>query len=187
MPFGELLPALESGKVDLVISGMTATLPRNMRAAFVAPYHVTGKSILARTETLAALGTEELGQTELKVAALAGSTSGGGVSTGEPVTAASCRTPSTSGSVFRTKALSGGPETASGTRTGDRSRPRSTADGLDFPAAIPAASAPTPGPRRSACTMRTVSYLIWRNTWVKSSWLISGPLGAAPVCGRLPR
>ncbi len=75
MPFGELLPALEGGKVDLVISGMTATLPRNMRAAFVAPYHVTGKSILARTETLAALGTEELGETELKVAALAGSTS----------------------------------------------------------------------------------------------------------------
>ena len=75
MPFGELLPSLESGKVDLVMSGMTATLPRNMRAAFVAPYHVTGKSILARTETLAALGTEELGETELKVAALAGSTS----------------------------------------------------------------------------------------------------------------
>ncbi len=75
MPFGELLPALEGGKVDLVISGMTATLPRNMRAAFVGPYHVTGKSILARTETLAALGTEELGETELKVAALAGSTS----------------------------------------------------------------------------------------------------------------
>ena len=75
MPFGELLPSLESGKVDLVMSGMTATLPRNMRAAFVAPYHVTGKSILARTETLAALGTEELGETELKVAALSGSTS----------------------------------------------------------------------------------------------------------------
>ncbi len=75
MPFGQLLPALESGKVDLVISGMTATLPRNMRAAFVAPYHVTGKSILARSETLAALGRDELGRTDMKVAALAGSTS----------------------------------------------------------------------------------------------------------------
>ena len=75
MPFGELLPALEAGKVDLVMSGMTATLQRNMRAAFVAPYHVTGKSILARTETLAALGQEELGATQLKVAALKGSTS----------------------------------------------------------------------------------------------------------------
>ena len=75
MPFGELLDALESGKVDLVMSGMTATLPRNMRAAFVAPYHVTGKSLLARSETVAALGTEELSQADIKVAALAGSTS----------------------------------------------------------------------------------------------------------------
>lgn len=75
MPFGQLLPALESGKVDLVISGMTATLQRNMRAAFVAPYHITGKSILARSETIAALGTEELGATKRKVAALKGSTS----------------------------------------------------------------------------------------------------------------
>ncbi|MEM8767936.1 MAG: transporter substrate-binding domain-containing protein [Pseudomonadota bacterium] len=75
MPFGELLTSLENGKVDLVISGMTATLPRNMRAAFVGPYHVTGKSILARSETLASLGKEELGETQLKVAALAGSTS----------------------------------------------------------------------------------------------------------------
>lgn len=75
MPFGQLLPALESGKVDLVMSGMTATLPRNMRAAFVAPYHVTGKSILARSETIAALGKEEIGSTKRRIAALKGSTS----------------------------------------------------------------------------------------------------------------
>lgn len=75
MPFGKLLSSLEDGKVDLVMSGMTATLPRNMRAAFVAPYHITGKSILARSERIAELGTEELGQSDLKIAALAGSTS----------------------------------------------------------------------------------------------------------------
>jgi polar amino acid transport system substrate-binding protein len=75
MPFGQLLPALESGKIDLVMSGMTATLQRNMRAAFVAPYHITGKSILARSETVAALGSEDLSNTELKIAALKGSTS----------------------------------------------------------------------------------------------------------------
>jgi len=55
MPFGDLLSALEDGEVDLVISGMTATLQRNMRAAFVGPYHISGKSILARSETIAAL------------------------------------------------------------------------------------------------------------------------------------
>jgi polar amino acid transport system substrate-binding protein len=75
MPFNRLLPALESGKVDLVISGMTANLRRNMRAAFVAPYHITGKSILARSETIAALDTDELNRDNLKIAALKGSTS----------------------------------------------------------------------------------------------------------------
>lgn len=75
MPFAQLLPALESGKVDLVISGMTATLQRNMKAAFVGPYHITGKSILARSKTIAALGTDELGSTKRKIAALKGSTS----------------------------------------------------------------------------------------------------------------
>lgn len=75
MPFNELLPALESNKIDLVISGMTATLQRNMRAAFVGPYHITGKSILARSETIAALGSNELNRDNLRIAALRGSTS----------------------------------------------------------------------------------------------------------------
>jgi polar amino acid transport system substrate-binding protein len=75
MPFEELMPALESGKVDLVISGMTSTLQRNMRAAFVGPYHVSGKSILARTETVASIQADGLNSKTLKIAALAGSTS----------------------------------------------------------------------------------------------------------------
>ncbi|MCZ6620146.1 MAG: transporter substrate-binding domain-containing protein [Gammaproteobacteria bacterium] len=75
MPFGDLLMALEGGKIDLVISGMTATLQRNMRAAFVGPYHISGKSILARSETIAALQSEGLNKGSLKIAALKGSTS----------------------------------------------------------------------------------------------------------------
>jgi len=75
MPFSDLLSALEDGKVDLVISGMTATLQRNMRAAFVGPYHISGKSILARSETIAALQSEGLNKRSLKIAALKGSTS----------------------------------------------------------------------------------------------------------------
>ena len=75
MNFNELLPALEAGKVDLVISGMTATLQRNMRAAFVGPYHITGKSILTRSETIAALGSNDLNRDDLRIAALKGSTS----------------------------------------------------------------------------------------------------------------
>ncbi len=75
MPFGDLLSALEDAKVDLVISGMTATLQRNMRVAFVGPYHISGKSILARSETIAALQSEGLNKESLKIAALKGSTS----------------------------------------------------------------------------------------------------------------
>ena len=75
MPFSELLDSLESGKVDLIISGMTATLQRNMRAAFVGPYMLSGKSILARSETIAALKSEDMNREDLKIAALAGSTS----------------------------------------------------------------------------------------------------------------
>ena len=75
MPFGELLDALESGKIDLIISGMTATLQRNMRAAFIGPYMLSGKSILARSETIAALKSEDMNRENLRIAALAGSTS----------------------------------------------------------------------------------------------------------------
>jgi polar amino acid transport system substrate-binding protein len=46
-----------------------------MRAAFVGPYHITGKSILARSETIAALGSNELNKEDLRIAALKGSTS----------------------------------------------------------------------------------------------------------------
>jgi len=75
-PFGELMGAIESGEVDLVISGMTITPARNMRVAFVGPYLLSGKSILTRSSTLAKVDeTTDLDQADLKLAALAGSTS----------------------------------------------------------------------------------------------------------------
>jgi polar amino acid transport system substrate-binding protein len=43
MPFAELLPALEAGKVDMILSGMTITGERNRKAAFLGPYLVTGQ------------------------------------------------------------------------------------------------------------------------------------------------
>ena len=43
MPFAELLPALEAGKVDMVLSSMTITGKRNMRVAFVGPYFISAK------------------------------------------------------------------------------------------------------------------------------------------------
>ncbi|MBI5522308.1 MAG: transporter substrate-binding domain-containing protein [Desulfarculus sp.] len=51
LPFPELLPALEQGKLDLIISGMTMSAQRNTRCLFVGPYLVSGQSLLARAET----------------------------------------------------------------------------------------------------------------------------------------
>ena len=56
MPFANLLPALEAGQVDMILSGMTMTPERNMRFAFVGPYFVSGKSFLAKEATLARQG-----------------------------------------------------------------------------------------------------------------------------------
>jgi polar amino acid transport system substrate-binding protein len=76
MPFADLLPALEGGSVDLVISGMTITPERNARAAFVGPYFITGKSVLAKSNAIANMeDTDSLDDSERSYAALAGSTS----------------------------------------------------------------------------------------------------------------
>jgi polar amino acid transport system substrate-binding protein len=75
-PFGGLLDALEAGEVDVVMSGMTITPERNVRAAFVGPYFVSGQSILTKHRTLVAVNeTAELDASHLHFAALAGSTS----------------------------------------------------------------------------------------------------------------
>ncbi|MBL0713830.1 MAG: transporter substrate-binding domain-containing protein, partial [Desulfosarcina sp.] len=76
MIFADLLPALENGKVDMVISGMTATPARNKRVAFVGPYYVSGKGLLAKAERYAVMKAEEgLNTPEVTVAALKYSTS----------------------------------------------------------------------------------------------------------------
>ena len=75
-PFGELLTALEKGEVDAVMSGMTMTPKRNLKAAFVGPYIVSGKSILTKSATLAALeDAEDIDSSTIKITALKGSTS----------------------------------------------------------------------------------------------------------------
>lgn len=76
LPFAELLPALEAGKVDLVLSGLTMTPARNLKVAFVGPYYVSGKGILAKSEKYAALqNAKGLNVPEVSVAALKNSTS----------------------------------------------------------------------------------------------------------------
>ena len=54
MPFGQLLTALETDEVDVVISNMTITSKRNLRVAFVGPYLTSGKCIITKDAALAA-------------------------------------------------------------------------------------------------------------------------------------
>jgi polar amino acid transport system substrate-binding protein len=76
IPFAELLPALKAGKVDMVISGMTITPARNRDIAFVGPYYVSGKGILAIEKRFAELqDADGLNAPEVTVATLANSTS----------------------------------------------------------------------------------------------------------------
>lgn len=76
MPFKELLPALEAGKVDIVISGMTMTLARNLKVAFVGPYYLSGKGILTKADNIAALqAAEGLNDAQFSVGVLENSTS----------------------------------------------------------------------------------------------------------------
>lgn len=76
MPFSDLLPALEAGKVDMVLSGMTITPRRNLKVAFVGPYLISGKAFLTKIEKIAsATDTSELNNPDTSLVALKGSTS----------------------------------------------------------------------------------------------------------------
>jgi polar amino acid transport system substrate-binding protein len=76
LDFSELLPALEGGKVDMVLSGMTMTPRRNMRVAFVGPYFISGKAVLTKSKKLADVkDSDELNKSGITLAALEGSTS----------------------------------------------------------------------------------------------------------------
>jgi len=60
----------------MVMSGVTMTPQRNLKAAFVGPYLVSGKAILTKSRTLAAIDeAEDLDQSDLTIVALKGSTS----------------------------------------------------------------------------------------------------------------
>lgn len=76
MNFNDLLPALEAGTVDLILSGMTMTPLRNTRVAFAGPYFGSGKSVLIKQENMASLqSTEMMDSPDVTVTALKGSTS----------------------------------------------------------------------------------------------------------------
>jgi ABC-type amino acid transport substrate-binding protein len=76
LPFGKLLDALDDGEVDIVVSGMTITPERGQRVAMVGPYYTSGKALLTKSESLAAIQVpQDLDSKGRTFAALAGSTS----------------------------------------------------------------------------------------------------------------
>ena len=76
MPFDQLIPTLEQGKVDIVLSNMTMTVDRNMHVAFAGPYFVSGKCLVTREQEIAqAEAPEDLQETDAKIAVVKGTTS----------------------------------------------------------------------------------------------------------------
>jgi polar amino acid transport system substrate-binding protein len=76
MHFNDLLPALEAGQVDMVLSGMTITPARNLKVAFVGPYFASGKSILTKIGNVESVDEiAKLNNPDKILVALKGSTS----------------------------------------------------------------------------------------------------------------
>lgn len=71
--FEGIIPSLVTGKVDLAISGITATLQRARQVSFSEPYHLTGLCILARKDS-PIQGPEDLDDPGLTIALKQGTT-----------------------------------------------------------------------------------------------------------------
>lgn len=75
MEFMELIPALGANKIDIAMSGMTMTPRRNLQAAFIGPYALSGQSILGKKTILEQVDTaEDLRKLTCCVAVLKGTT-----------------------------------------------------------------------------------------------------------------
>ena len=76
MPFDQLIPALEQGTVDVVLSNITMTVERNLRVAFAGPYFVSGKCLITKEQEIAqADKPEDLKEADTKIAVVKGTTS----------------------------------------------------------------------------------------------------------------
>ena len=71
LPFHELIPNLESGKVDMIMSGLSITPRRNMQIAFVGPYGNSGQAFFGKDDIVASLSQPlDLNREGLKIAVL---------------------------------------------------------------------------------------------------------------------
>ena len=83
--FAELLPALEAGRIDMIISNMTMTPERNLKAFFIGPYFTSGKGLLTKRSTLAEVThMHELNSPQFTFVTVKGTTSESVVQSGAP-------------------------------------------------------------------------------------------------------
>jgi polar amino acid transport system substrate-binding protein len=76
LPFSELMAALEKGSIDAIMSGMTITPERNLKALFAGPYSISGKSILTKSKVLSEIDeAEDANKKQYKIVCLKGSNS----------------------------------------------------------------------------------------------------------------
>ncbi len=83
--FSGLLPALESGSIDMIISNMTMTPDRNLKVAFVGPYFISGKALLTKRSSISqAKGLPDINNPQFTFVALKESTSEDVIREGAP-------------------------------------------------------------------------------------------------------
>ncbi len=72
----DLLGAIEKGKIDMALAGLTITPKRNLRVIFIGPYYVTGQSILAEKSVVATIkGPQDINKPNFKLVVTSGTTS----------------------------------------------------------------------------------------------------------------
>jgi ABC-type amino acid transport substrate-binding protein len=72
---GDIIAAVNSGKADIAISGLSITAKRNMDVLFAGPYFETGKSILSSDKEIQTGSAEFVNKAEVKLAVVVGSSS----------------------------------------------------------------------------------------------------------------
>jgi len=76
MNFKDLIPSLQSGEIDMIISGLTMTIDRNKKVAFIGPYLISGNTMLTKEERFkSAQSIEDIDKEGVKIVVMQGTTS----------------------------------------------------------------------------------------------------------------
>jgi polar amino acid transport system substrate-binding protein len=76
MNFKDLIPALQNGEIDMIISGLTMSIDRNKKVAFIGPYLISGNTILTKSEKFKDIESiSEVDKPGLKIVVMQGTTS----------------------------------------------------------------------------------------------------------------